>query len=425
VGARPSRSDSASTGTSRVNQNELRELITNGEGSGVELKRDEVEPHELAKEVVAFANFAGGVIVLGVEDDGRVFGTTRAQLEEWVAELCRASVDPPLIPYFEWFRGFEPGRDVAVVRILTGPDKPYAHVRKGRRTYLIRVGSTNREASTDELQRMFQAAGRLLYGMKPAPGGRFEDLDQRRLRNYFEDVLAGEAPSPSATSEWIELLTNVDLMVREGEVDAPTIDGLLLFGRNPKRHLPQSGVRGLVFAGEESDYAAQADEELRGPLAPLLDSKGEIVEAGLVDQALAFVQRNTRSAASLEGGRRVDRDEYPPEVLREIIVNAVVHRDYSIRGVDVTLLVFSDRLEVVSPGRLPNTVSLEGLRAGARYARNQTLVNVMRDYGYVDFRGMGVRNKAIPGMLAHNGTEPEFEEPGESLRVRLLKDQAP
>ncbi len=407
-----------------MNRYELREVIENGEGSGVELKRDEVEPSDLAKEVVAFANFAGGVIILGVEDDGSVFGTTRPNLEEWVAELCRASVDPPLIPYVEWFREFEPGRDLAVVRILTGPDKPYAHSHKGRRTYLIRVGSTNREATTDELQRMFQAAGRLLYGMKPAPGAGFDDLDQRRLRNYFEDVLDGDAPSASDTSQWLELLTNVDLMVREGEVSAPTIDGLLLFGRNPKRHLPQSGVRGLVFAGEGPDYAAQADEDLRGPLAPLLDANGEIVEAGLVDQALAFVQRHTHSSASLEGGRRIDRDQYPPEVLRELVVNALVHRDYSVRGVDVGMSVFTDRLEVVSPGRLPNTVTIEGLRDGVRYARNQTLVNVMRDYGYVDFRGMGLRTKAIPGMLAHNGTQPEFDEPGESFRVRLLNEQA-
>lgn len=406
-----------------MNRYEVRELIDNGEGSGVEFKRDEVEAQDLAREVVAFANFAGGVLVLGVEDDGSVMGTTRPNLEEWVAELCRANVDPPLIPYFEWFRDFEPERDVAVVRVLTGLDKPYAHRYRGRRTFLIRVGSTNREATNDELERMFQSAGRLRYGMKPVPGARFEDLDVRRLRNYFEDILGGEAPPPEARSRWIELLTNLDLMVRESDVNAPTVDGLLLFGRNPKRQLPQSGVRGLAFLGQDPDYAAQADEELRGPLVPLLDANGDLVEAGLVDQGLAFLQRHMRLAASVEEGRRIDRDEYPREVLREIVVNALVHRDYSVIGADVTISIFSDRLEVVSPGRLPNTVTIEGLRAGVRYARNQTPVNVMRDYRYVDFRGMGVRNKAIPGMLAHNGTEPEFEERGESFLVRLLKDQ--
>ena len=111
----------------------------------------------------------------------------------------------------------------------------------------------------------------------------------------------------------------------------------------------------------------------------------------------------------------VDRWEFPEEAVREAVVNALVHRDYSIVGTDVMLVIFSDRFEVVSPGRLPNTVTPEGMRLGMRYARNQTLVNVMRDYGYVDARGMGVRNKIIPGMWSHNGTEPELIEGGASL----------
>jgi ATP-dependent DNA helicase RecG len=102
-------------------------------------------------------------------------------------------------------------------------------------------------------------------------------------------------------------------------------------------------------------------------------------------------------------------------------VNALVHRDYSIWGTDILLAIYADRLEIVSPGRLPNTVTVEGMKAGMRYARNQTLVNVMQDYRYVDFRGMGVRNK-IAGMRAHNGTEPEFIAEENRLTVRLWKE---
>lgn len=126
----------------------------------------------------------------------------------------------------------------------------------------------------------------------------------------------------------------------------------------------------------------------------------------------------------MEGPQRVDRREYPEEVVREAVVNALVHRDYSITGTDATLLIFSDRLEIQSPGRLPNTVTVDGMRSGMRYARNQTLVNVMRDYGYVDARGMGVRNKIIPGMLRHNGTTPDFIEEENRFTVRLWKQAA-
>lgn len=124
----------------------------------------------------------------------------------------------------------------------------------------------------------------------------------------------------------------------------------------------------------------------------------------------------------MEGPQRVDRREYPEEVVREAVVNALVHRDYSITGTDATLLIFSDRLEIQSPGRLPNTVTVDGMRSGMRYARNQTLVNVMRDYGYVDARGMGVRNKIIPGMRRHNGAIPGFIEEENRGTVRLWKE---
>jgi len=141
----------------------------------------------------------------------------------------------------------------------------------------------------------------------------------------------------------------------------------------------------------------------------------------VVDRAVDFVHRYTSVSAHLEGGRRVDRRDYPAEAVREVVVNSLMHRDYSIEGTDVMLSIFSDRLEIQSPGRLPNTVTVAGMRSGVRYSRNQTLANVLGDYGYVDARGMGIRNKVIPSMAAHNGTEPEFIEDDYRLTVRLWK----
>lgn len=403
-----------------MTKTELLELIANGESSNVELKRDEVANHDLAKELVAFANFAGGVVLLGVEDDGSIHGTTRERLEEWVMETCRTKIDPPVIPYFSWYRDFEPGKDIAVVRVLGGPDKPYARVHQSRRTYFIRVGSTSREASVAELERMFQAGGRINYGLKPVPGAGIPDLDLPRLHDYFRRILSSDTPPEGDSALWTEVLTNLEFMIRaDDEIVTPTVDGLLLFGSNPKRYLPQSGIRAIAYPGISPDYATRADQELRGPLAPLADRRGLLVESGLVEQALDFVGRNTQPSSELSGGIRIDRPAYPATVLREVVVNALVHRDYSIVGTDVQVVLFEDRLEVTSPGRLPNTATVDGLRAGFRYARNQTLVNVMRDYGYVDFRGMGIRNKVIPGMQAHNGTEPEFIETDHAFAVRL------
>jgi len=404
-----------------MTKTELLELLKNGENSGVEFKRDVVENHKLARELVAFLNLEGGIVLLGIEEDGTVFGTSRPNLEEWVAELCRVKIEPPIIPHLSWLRAVEPEKDVLVVSVSQGPDKPYGRVHDNRRTYFIRVGSASREASREELERMFQASGRVRYGLKPVPGATLDDLDRRRLRDYFIRVLGGSVPDDAAIEEWERLLRNLDLMTVSAGRTVATIDGMLLFGRTPRRFLPQSGIRALSYPGATPDYAARADEELRGALVPLCAANGSITESGLVEQALDFVNRNTEPAAYIEGGQRIDRPVYPSAVLREGIVNALVHRDYSVAGSDITLAIYSDRVEIQSPGRLPNTVTLEGMKAGMRYARNQTLVNVMRDYRYVDFRGMGILEKIIPGMLAHNGTEPEFAAEESSLTVRLQK----
>lgn len=403
---------------------ELLELIRNGENSGVEFKLDLVDNADLAKEIVGFANFMGGVVLLGVADDGGIAGLTRPHLEEWVMELCRIKIDPPLIPYYELHREVEPGKDVAVVRVLPGPSKPYARVHHQRRIYFIRVGSTSREAGRDELERLFQDSGRLHYGAKPIPGATLADLDRRRLKNYFARIMGQTHPDDADQAGWERLLINLELMANSGGTVAPTIDGLLLFGRQPRRFLPQAGLRAIAYAGLEPDYAARADQDLQAPIAPLLAETGELVETGLIEQALDFINRNTQPSARLVQGRREDRPAYPGEALREVIVNAVAHRDYAVAGADILLTIYADRLEVVSPGRLPNSATVEALKTGFRYARNQTLVNVLRDYRYVDFRGMGIRHKIIPAMRAHNDTEPDLIATEHSFTVRLWQGQA-
>ena len=406
-----------------MNKTELMERIRNGEDSTLEFKRADVRNDEVAKELVAFLNLEGGIVLLGVEDDGTVSGTTRSDLEEWISDLCRVKIEPPVIPVLSWTKDAEPGRHVLAVRVSLGPNKPYARVHNNRKTYYIRVGKTTREASRDELERMFQASGRLHYGLKPVPGADFGALDLRRLKDYFVRVTGGAVPNDDDVLGWETLLRNLDLMTTAAAgQNVAAVDGLLLFGRVPGRFLPQSGVRAVCYPGVEPDYATRADENLRGAMTPLCAADGSLVESALVDQAWDFIRRNTTTSARLEDARRIDRWDFPEEVVREAVGNALVHRDYSISGTDILLAIYSNRLEIVSPGRLPNTVTPNGMKAGMRYARNQTMVNVMRDYGYVDARGMGVRNKIIPGMREHNGTEPDLIEEEHRFIVRLWKE---
>ena len=406
---------------------ELIEMIRNHENSGVEFKRDDISADRLAAEMAALLNREGGYILLGVEDDQTVSGLTRgrAKAEEWVMEAARSHLQPGAIPSWETIQ-WDDDTVVGVVSLPSdAPDKPYKAKRGAGWVTKTRVGTTTRDATREEEERLYQKTGQFHYELKPvprAPGAAVDNLDLRRLNEYFTRVLAGNAPDEEDADAWGTLLSNLDLATASVPRTTATIGGILLFGKNPKRWLPQSGIRAICYPGEEQDYATRADQDLRGPLTPLRARDGTLVESGLVDQAWDFVRRNTTPTARLEGMRRVDRWEYPEEVAREAVANALIHRDYSITGTDVMLAIYSNRLEVVSPGRLPNTVTPDGMKLGVRYARNQLLLNVMRDYGYVDARGMGVRTKIVPGMKAHNGTEPDLIEEEYRVTVRLWKE---
>jgi ATP-dependent DNA helicase RecG len=394
---------------------ELLDIITNGESSGVEFKRDVVQNHDLAKELVAFSNLSGGVVLLGVEDDGSISGLTRPGLEEWVMTTCRDKIRPGIIPFFEVVRNVEAGRDVAIVRVTRGFDV-HSLWHNNRNTYYIRVGTQSREPSPEELGRLFQQRGTIRAELRPVSGATLGDLDRRRLRDYFSRIRQQAVPSDEDEEGWRTLLVNTEIMGEEGV----TAGGVLLFGNTPNRFLPQAGIDAAAFPGTEKDYAARERTALRGPMTPLLGQDGALVENGLVEQALDFVRRNTPVTATLEEGRRIEKAVYPPEVLREAIVNALIHRDYLLSGTDIELVVYSDRLEIVSPGRLHNGITPERMRTGCRSARNQLIKDVMRDYRYLEHMGMGIPRKIILGMRAHNGTEPALVAEQESFTLRLL-----
>ena len=394
----------------------LLEIISNGENSGVEFKRDILQNHQLAKELVAFSNLEGGMVLLGVDDDGTIAGLTRKNLEEWVMTACRDKIPPGIIPAFQTIRDVEPGKDVAVVRVPRGGDV-HSQWHENRNTYYIRVGSQSREPTPQELGRLFQQRGMFRADLRPVSGTSIDDLDRRRLKDYFGRVRQQDVPIDDDIGGWQNLLVNTEIMAEE----RVTLSGMLLFGNTPNRFLPQAGIDAAAFPGTEKDYAAKERLTLRGPMTPLMGTDGEILERGLVEQAWEFVRRNISVTATLEDGvRRVERLTYPVEAVRETVVNALIHRDYLLSNTDIELAIYRDRMEVISPGKLPNGITPERMRAGTRATRNQLLKDVMRDYGYLEHMGMGVPRKIVRGMNEHNQTDPDLIEEGERFIVRLF-----
>jgi len=394
---------------------ELLEIISNGENSGVEFKREGVRPQDLAKELVAFSNLQGGMVLLGVEDDGTLSGLTEPNLEECVMNVCRDKIRPAVVPFFEIFRDVKDGKDVAIVRVTRGYDV-HALWHNNSNKYLIRVGTTSRELGQEELARLFQQRGLFRAELQPVSGATLADLDRRRLRNYYGDIRQQAVPPDKDEEAWQSLLVNTEIITAE----AITVGGMLLFGKTPNRFLPYAGIDAVAYPGTEPDYEAQERATLRGPMVPMFNESGEVIDSGLVEQALYFVRRNTRMDVQLEGGRRIERPAYPVEALREAIVNALIHRDYLFTGTDIELSLYSDRLEIVSPGSLPNGITPVHMRAGVRALRNQMIKDVMRDYKYLEHMGMGVPRKIIDGMKKHNDSDPDLIEQDERFLVRLF-----
>lgn len=417
-----------------LTKTDLLAIIAAGENSAVEFKRDDLRPEQLAKELVAFGNFEGGQVLLGVEDDGTISGLRygegrdTARIEEWIMTVCRAHVQPGMVPFFQIIRDVVPDRDVAIIQLNRAVQVLHV-LHHQRRTYYVRTGTVSAEMHSDELARLFQQRGQTRADVQPVGGTSLADLDLSRLHDYFDRVRLQDAPPPVASAEWTQLLLNTELMVELRDALAPTgtpvcsVAGLLLFGRNPNRFLPQAGITAFAYSGLEKEYTTP--QRLRGPLVGLfrtgLGGQVELLEPGVIDRALLFIKQHGSDPETAESGIRTEHWHYPPEAVREAVVNAVAHRDYLLGATDIEVALYANRLEVISPGRLPNGITPARMRAGTRATRNQLVLDVLRDYRYMEHAGMGIPRKIIRLMREYNGTEPDLEVDEDRFVLRLWR----
>lgn len=406
-------------------KSELLEIIANGENSGVEFKRDDIRPEQLAKEIVAFANAQGGRILLGVEDNGTITGLQRDNTQEWVINVFRDKVHPQIIPFYEEI-AIAPDVKVGVISLAQGISKPYVVRHNNREEVYIRMGDRSELASREQQLRLFASGGLLHVETLAVAGTSFADLDLERLRFYLESII--EDPEiPQSDPEWITRLVGLGFMTEDGMGNTVcSIAGLLCFGIAPRRYLRQAGLRVMAFEGTDKQYRALLDVVIDSPLV----GRWQISETGakrLVDDGIIEKFANTiEPFITLEADkidehmRREKEWLYPWEAVRELVINALAHRDWT-RSVDIEIACYSDRLEIISPGRLPNSMTIEKMIAGQRTPRNPFIMEVLRDYGYVDARGMGIRTKVIPLMRRLNHADPIFEATEDYLKTILLR----
>ena len=263
---------------------ELMEIIANGENSGVEFKRDDIRPEQLAKEIVSLANLQGGRILLGVEDTGQITGLHRAETQEWVLNVFRDKVHPQMIPFYEEVIVEQDVR-VGVITIGSGISKPYVVRHNNREEVYIRIGDRSELATREQQLRLFETGGLLHVEVLPVPGTSLSNIDLNRLDYYLGSVIK-DPEVPGTDSEWTDRLLGLGLMAEDGMGNTVcSVAGLICFGINPRRFLRQAGMRVMALEGVDKEYQALLDIVLDAPLV----GRWKVTDAGqkeLVDEGL-------------------------------------------------------------------------------------------------------------------------------------------
>ncbi len=379
------------------NEKEILQIIQGGENSSVEFKSAEVKGNALAREITAFSNSSGGVILLGVEDDGSITGLAKGKnYEEWLANICRNNIIPPT--QVEYSEICIEKKKIGLIEVPKGKDKPY---QTNDNRFLIRVGSTNRVAAQAELMRLFQQSGAFHYDAIGVERTSIKDLNLTKIDQYFNrydiDFTA------ESESERITLLKNTDILDEDGKT---TIAGLLVFGLHPQRYLLNAGISFAHFKGCELDAELIDKQNIDGTLDYQVDTMS------------AVIKNNLLHPSTLQGMKRIDtKFIYSDKVFREVIINACVHRNYAISGSRIRVFLFDDRIEFISPGKLPNTVTVEKIRAGVSYAVNPVIVKFMENLRYIDKLGRGI--PMVCREVEKNNKQVTFKEIGEEFKVTL------
>lgn len=395
----------------------VRERLQVGEDGQTEFKevrfgkRGVTDPNTeaFAAELVAFSNANGGVVLVGVTDSGDLQGLPAdsvSKTERWVATVARKNCVPAVRPDIVTIRLPGPGDQKQPVVVVDVPRSIFVHRTTGGR-YYTRVGSIKSLLDTDELARLLQERrSGIRFDEQLVFGAAVTALDRSRLETFF-----GRAP----TIPWPDMLRNTGVTGRgRDDEDRPTVAGLLTFGRSVTEFLPSAFIEAACYRGVRlsSDDLVHA-ERIDGPVSDQIDA------------GAAFVSRFTKNGKNRpDGWPRGAEPLYDLEVVEEAVINAVAHRDYSFHGSKIRLFLFADRLEIYSPGKPPNSMTLVDMRYRCS-TRNERLVDFLsrihsRRTGevFLESRGEGVR-KILERGEAHSGRSPEYHLFGEELRLTV------
>lgn len=379
-------------------------LLARDEGKTLEFKDNCRSLERIVRTVVAFANTAGGNIVIGAKDKTKDMVGVADPLveEERLANAFADGVRPLLVPDIQVHAWRKLHLIVVAVPHAVGPF--YVRSQGPQSGVYVRLGSTNRPAGPELLAELQRLARNTFFDEQPCPEASSEDIDSRAASELFAAMSRPLTP-PKQRS--------LGFLVGQGSKELASIRAALLFGKKRARLFPSATIRCARFLGKETTrFLDQTEIDEHLPKA--------------VDSVVAFIERHTRQGIEIRRVRRREVPEYPAEAVREAVINAIVHSDYSIGGAGTKVAIFDDRIEITNPGLLPFGLTLEAALAGVSRLRNRVIGGVFCELGLIEQWGSGlgrIRATCKDAGLA----EPRFEELGTNFRATLFgqRVQAP
>ena len=371
---------------------EIQTRIAAGEDSTTQFKQDITEADRLAEELAAFSNAEGGILFIGIADNGEVTGLSDQQvnrLNQLVSNAANENIKPPIYPLTETLN--LNGKHVMIVNVRKGGSRPY-QTNKG--IYLTKSGNDKRKMSPEELRRLFAESSRLFADEELLFNSKQADLNTQTFYEFLQkdNALAWD-DLENGKLELTTILENLELL-RDGHL---TLAGNLIFGKLPQKHSPSFYVDCVHFHGNDIaglDFIAKTT--VKGTLSSQFEN------------TMNFIRSNLRRVPLTEGFNAQTRLEMDELAISELLVNALVHRDYYIQS-SIKIFIFNDRLEIISPGKLPNSLTVAKVKNGLAIHRNPILNSICKNVLPYSGYGSGIKRafSLCPELELVNDTEQE------------------
>lgn len=347
---------------------ELLEIISLGETSRVQFKQEMPHKESLAQEIVAMSNSIGGMILLGVEDvTGETIGLSIEEIERYDRDISQIADNIKPIVYFTTEIVKVPN-NILIIHVPVGINKPY---KTSKGEMYVKMGANKRLVTDNaEIMRLFQQSGNLLADEMEVFGTSIADVDRPLFESYFEKEFQKTIEEKGLT---FEQALKAKRLLRNGQL---TLSGLLFFGKEPQLFKPAFTVKVVSFFGNDlhgNQYRSKP-----------VDVRGTIPE--LFNKSLDWMKSHLHHIQKEQGFNSIGVLEVSENALIELLENAIIHRDY-FKNAPIRILIFDNRIEIISPGKLPNSLTVEDIKYGNPVIRNNQLVALsMRT---LPFSGLG------------------------------------